>query len=1091
MKSIQINPFNFHKLKGVISGLVLLLPLTVLSAQSSDLESSVGSGRMIEIIRPDGSILELPAEGDVDGDGISNELERNGYFWDSDSFKMRSSESDTTRTYYITDPLQASSDQDPYSDYTEVSGVGLDVNVTPPDDHPLVAARPIISVKMISYDVFPLATISDARGGAQVESYSNSVTNSTTQSIEVTEGVEFGSSGLNSNLSVTGSYSETQSSTTTSGSSTEINWSNTRSTQPDRAARLELLLYLENTGSAEALDIVTTVNLKLGDKIIATFDLPKVDALNPGQQSSQFNVATANGGDITVTLDELKSLQLGTPLTLEVNQVSADVETLDNNNNQIVKSWNNFSGDINTVSVDIIATIGDSDPIRHQVFASWNQWDPQYTLKEVLSRIFTVEQTEDGVYIEGRRYPDEWYFSSPSEEFISQWEDAGRPNDILPLTALRNTKIVMNSPGEDSSPVINLASYSKFSGDESPYTRVLVSSIPRNFPISLVTSEIQIDGATRIDTLRRKDSGFYANETPLDGVPDGPGRVYVRNARGDVAEASITIPAIYKNAAEVKEYSTFLPNPGGNYWLYYQGDQSKPMLMYCQFFDRETGDSLESPREYLSFPDGAEPANFSDYSYDGPVDRYHFNKIRVDANTLIVDTKDTNYVDVEFQGEQPIRMIPQRFERGLYGKILYNPAFDTLQANIDLSDTPFFVSTDTKFSNKAEELLRINISREKVDILIVPENVYVLEGPTGVVDSTIQLVYGDYTQPVVRNELDGNALQLNMVSDDGFADAGISDELGLMSPFTIEAWVFPVGNGTEKSTREIILGREGEYQIARFPDGSIRYGISTSDSMEWKNSGYTARENSWMHFALVRHEPDSNKTELYIHDSSGKRFKGFLNSVQISDAAPDMNRFLIGGRERVPDQTFQGLIDELRIWNIPRSEGEIESTLGAVLSEQYYTSTDSGLVGYWRFDQVEDLGVGEPGVNDLRDYSAFANHGDLVGDAGLSSGIPVQLVDVPNPLPGGFLLAQNYPNPFNPETTIRYSLPRADYVKLTVYNSLGQVVRTLVDRRQSAGEYSVHWQGTGENGQAVGSGVYFYQIEAGEFRQSRRMILLK
>ena len=1074
---------------GAVASL-FLFQVTDNFAQSDAMVSNTDTERVIELITPDGEVLQLAADGDVDGDGISNEMERDGYFWDADSFKMRARERDTTRTYFVTDPLQASTDQDPYSDYTEVSGVGLDVNVTPPDNHPLVAARPIISVKMTSYEVIPLATISDARGGSQGTSYSNSVTNSTTQGIEVTEGVEFGSSGLNSNVSVSGSYSETHSQTTTTESSSEINWSNTRTTQPDRAARLELILYLENTGSAEALDIVTTVNLKLGDKIIATFNLPRIDALNPGQKSSTFNVANANGGDITVTLDELKSLQLGTPLTLEVNQVNADVETLDNNNNQIVKSWNNFSGDINTVSVDVIATIGDGEPVRHQVFASWNQWDPQYTLKEVLSRIFTVEGTGDEVTIEGRRYPDEWYFSSPSEAFINQWEQAGRPDDILPLTALRNTQIVMNSPGEDSRPTVNLASYSKLSGDESPYSRVLVSANPVNFPISLVTAQVRVNGILRTDTLRQNNLGFYINEHPIDGVPDGPGQVFVRNARGDVTQTRITIPAIYSNAAEVKKYSTFVPSPGADYWLYYQGEQTQPMLMYCQFFDPETGDSLEIPREYVSFPAGAKPANFSDYSYDGPNrNRYHFRKIRIDANTLLVNTKDTSFVEVEENYRIPLYDF--RFEHGLYGKILYNPAFDTLQANIDVSDTPFYVSPETRFSKNAEELVQVHKSRQVIDIMVVPENSYVLEGPTGVVDSTIQLVYGNYSRPVDRNTLEGNALQVNFSSNDGFADAGISEVLEFDSTFTIEAWIYPTGSGLNAQYGGTILGREGEYQIARFPDGSIRYAVSTADSLEWKNSGYVARENSWSHIALVRQGPAVDKTELYIHDFSGNKYKGFLNSAPILDAAADQNNFLIAGRQALPDQRFQGLIDEVRIWDIPRSERQIEATLGEVLGDEYHTTVDSGLVGYWRFDELEDLGVGEPGTNDVRDYSVHANHADLTGDAVLSAGIPTRSIQERMKVPEKFTLLQNYPNPFNPETAIRYNIPVAGRVTLTVYNSLGHEVQTLVNDVQSPGEYIVLWQGKDKYGRQVASGIYFYRLAAGGFVQTRKMALIR
>jgi len=93
--------------------------------------------------------------------------------------------------------------------------------------------------------------------------------------------------------------------------------------------------------------------------------------------------------------------------------------------------------------------------------------------------------------------------------------------------------------------------------------------------------------------------------------------------------------------------------------------------------------------------------------------------------------------------------------------------------------------------------------------------------------------------------------------------------------------------------------------------------------------------------------------------------------------------------------------------------------------------------------------------------------------------------------PERFSLSQNYPNPFNPETEISYALPNGCRVELLVYNLLGQRVRTLVDEYQAAGHKSVHWDGTDEDGNQVASGVYFYRIEAGQFTDARKMILMK
>ncbi len=88
--------------------------------------------------------------------------------------------------------------------------------------------------------------------------------------------------------------------------------------------------------------------------------------------------------------------------------------------------------------------------------------------------------------------------------------------------------------------------------------------------------------------------------------------------------------------------------------------------------------------------------------------------------------------------------------------------------------------------------------------------------------------------------------------------------------------------------------------------------------------------------------------------------------------------------------------------------------------------------------------------------------------------------------PAHFALDQNYPNPFNPTTAIGYQLSAVSHVELTVYNALGQKVRTLVNTNQTAGTYSVAFDASG-----LPSGIYFYRLTAGNFTQLRKMVLIK
>jgi len=94
-------------------------------------------------------------------------------------------------------------------------------------------------------------------------------------------------------------------------------------------------------------------------------------------------------------------------------------------------------------------------------------------------------------------------------------------------------------------------------------------------------------------------------------------------------------------------------------------------------------------------------------------------------------------------------------------------------------------------------------------------------------------------------------------------------------------------------------------------------------------------------------------------------------------------------------------------------------------------------------------------------------------------------------LPNAFALHQNYPNPFNPKTVIRYDLPKEATVKILIYDMLGRLVTTLADNKHSAGFKQVHWDATNRFGKKVSAGLYLYTIQADDFRQTKKMILLK
>jgi len=110
----------------------------------------------------------------------------------------------------------------------------------------------------------------------------------------------------------------------------------------------------------------------------------------------------------------------------------------------------------------------------------------------------------------------------------------------------------------------------------------------------------------------------------------------------------------------------------------------------------------------------------------------------------------------------------------------------------------------------------------------------------------------------------------------------------------------------------------------------------------------------------------------------------------------------------------------------------------------------------------------------------------LVGDS-----VATAINRIPTGQPEGFALIQNYPNPFNPITTLCYDLPEDAMVNITIYDMMGRNIKTMVNQNQNSGYKSIQWDATNNVGQPVSAGVYLYNIQAGKFRKTKKMVVLK
>ncbi len=228
--------------------------------------------------------------------------------------------------------------------------------------------------------------------------------------------------------------------------------------------------------------------------------------------------------------------------------------------------------------------------------------------------------------------------------------------------------------------------------------------------------------------------------------------------------------------------------------------------------------------------------------------------------------------------------------------------------------------------------------------------------------------------------------------------------------------------------------------------------------------------NEWMHIAMSY---DGNLVKLFINGdlvSSGY----FSESIGRGETG-----LYIGGT--FDWVNFNGLIDEVRLWNVTRTGEEIKAYRYVRLN-----GGEQGLAGYWPMDEIETVN----GIRVVKDKTVNQNN-LRVGNLNLSDDTPMgssnpTAVQYEGAQPVDFQLYQNYPNPFNPSTTIKFGLPVQSKVSLEIYNILGQRVASLINQELAAGFHQVKW-----NASRIASGIYFYSIMTPSFSETKKLILMR
>ncbi len=254
-----------------------------------------------------------------------------------------------------TDSGEFSTDGDPYGDGDEYFGIGIPE--ISPADHPLVAAYPNLKVVLSRIQYKPTGEITTTSGISNQSSWSaetgNSISSTNTEEwgTEASATVEASTTGVSGSATISGHYTntkedETQQSVTQSTSGfSENDWSTADTINKERAAIITLIFNVENIGTAPAQNIKPQVNLKLGDQEIATIGvLNTITSLPAGSTSKNLAVnKDENGDEIALSLDELKSVERGSPLNIETFEINANAKKWDNNRNEWVLIDQDFS----------------------------------------------------------------------------------------------------------------------------------------------------------------------------------------------------------------------------------------------------------------------------------------------------------------------------------------------------------------------------------------------------------------------------------------------------------------------------------------------------------------------------------------------------------------------------------------------------------------------------------------------------------------------------------------------------------------------------------------------------------------------------
>jgi FlgD Ig-like domain len=299
---------------------------------------------------------------------------------------------------------------------------------------------------------------------------------------------------------------------------------------------------------------------------------------------------------------------------------------------------------------------------------------------------------------------------------------------------------------------------------------------------------------------------------------------------------------------------------------------------------------------------------------------------------------------------------------------------------------------------------------------------------------------------------DSDNMVFEMTGDNCFfSNNGDSNNVQLYFNDKIHSSVYSDSDGL---TYAIVIDADGNEHRIDMSDDDAHEQLVALGCVDIENQILDCRSDSSLSLYIVGESTDDNIT-------CGHNFGNRHTTVSVNEISDDSVVMII--------DTDKGTVHEILLNN----EDALEQLKALGVNIEYVMNDDNTISMIYYCSQDND---------DAADNSTAATEEYLTDE---------NILKESTTLPEGYELTQNYPNPFNPTTQISYTLPEDQHVSIKIFNLQGQRVRTLVDRVISAGEHSVEWDSTNDNGGKVSSGVYFYRFTAGNVVVKKKMTLLK